>query len=730
MPASQDPNLGLFYGWSFRESGWKTDMDANLLRVGALLHLSVKSRSTTTPPGSPSAGDRYWIPTGGTGAWAGHDHAVAVYRSGAWVFEAVAKGVLAYDESDGATYSYTGSTWTAIGTGGSGYLTTANTGLIPLTGAVQLPQYASGTYPTLTDADCGALGWDTDYHGLVCWTDETAGWGIFPVVGQLQVLGNAGITIVDSLRWNIGTVGAFASLAIKPEGSSAGMRMLGDGTFISDNIDGDAFLAIYPSDSAGLWGFDMIHPMTLSAGYFRLRKGTIYDPHDVLTIDNKGKMTLAGDLYAHGFVGDLTGTASGNAVLGANTFMDSQVISGSTDAVELSVQAVVDQTADIFQVKNSAGNKRTWVDSYGRLWSNYAFLSDGVPFMVTNTAETAFFSRLDADGVALGAGQGIAWSGTVSNCTAAKDLGLARYDAGQLKITNGSTGWGSLFCSGAFVSYLADGGGASPVNSWYLTSHEWDVASDLVLNWGNAAYYSATKDVGLTRASAGKLKVTDASTGYGSLDVLRVRQTAHWSAEDLPASPHSADYEGGALVGWTWHSATPSTVDYTSHPGWLLLANGNASFVDFLCHDVTIEANTTFAAEAHARIMSTEAHSFRLCILDDSGNGRFVGIEGAGSGAYWYLTYGTVAAWSCSVLDYKTRYGFPGAFIKIVRSGASGNTWHFLNSQDGNTWQPFCTSIVADDGAYTKVAMFSDLRATLDNDFPATTAVDYVRVIQ
>ncbi len=35
--ALTDPNLGLFYGWEFRESGWKTGMDANLKKLGALV---------------------------------------------------------------------------------------------------------------------------------------------------------------------------------------------------------------------------------------------------------------------------------------------------------------------------------------------------------------------------------------------------------------------------------------------------------------------------------------------------------------------------------------------------------------------------------------------------------------------------------------------------------------------------------------------------------------------
>ena len=52
--ASVDPNLGLSYGWTLGESGWKDGMDANLKRLGAVVGLSVKDRDLGTPPASPA----------------------------------------------------------------------------------------------------------------------------------------------------------------------------------------------------------------------------------------------------------------------------------------------------------------------------------------------------------------------------------------------------------------------------------------------------------------------------------------------------------------------------------------------------------------------------------------------------------------------------------------------------------------------------------------------------
>lgn len=91
-----DPNLGLAYGWTLGESGWHTGMDANLKRLGAVVGLSVTSRSTTTPPASPAEGDRYIVPAGATGAWAGRTDQIAVRINGAWEYHAPKVGWLAF----------------------------------------------------------------------------------------------------------------------------------------------------------------------------------------------------------------------------------------------------------------------------------------------------------------------------------------------------------------------------------------------------------------------------------------------------------------------------------------------------------------------------------------------------------------------------------------------------------------------------------------------------------
>jgi hypothetical protein len=55
-----------------------------VLRLDALVQLTVKGRDLTAPPGSPADGDRYIVASGGTGAWEDWDLNVAWYSDGVW----------------------------------------------------------------------------------------------------------------------------------------------------------------------------------------------------------------------------------------------------------------------------------------------------------------------------------------------------------------------------------------------------------------------------------------------------------------------------------------------------------------------------------------------------------------------------------------------------------------------------------------------------------------------
>jgi hypothetical protein len=111
--ASVDPNLGLSYGWTLGESGWKDGMDANLERLGAVVGLSVKDRDLGTPPASPVDGDRYLIPAGAAGVWSGRAGLIAVRIGGAWEFYAPKFGWLCFIEDEAMLSVYKAAGWSA-----------------------------------------------------------------------------------------------------------------------------------------------------------------------------------------------------------------------------------------------------------------------------------------------------------------------------------------------------------------------------------------------------------------------------------------------------------------------------------------------------------------------------------------------------------------------------------------------------------------------------------------
>lgn len=82
--------------------------------LDATVQLSVEALDTATPPGTTTAGDRFIVGTGATGAWAGQEGAVAVYEDSAWMFYPPQNGWIAHVRSAGAFAQFDGSDWTLL----------------------------------------------------------------------------------------------------------------------------------------------------------------------------------------------------------------------------------------------------------------------------------------------------------------------------------------------------------------------------------------------------------------------------------------------------------------------------------------------------------------------------------------------------------------------------------------------------------------------------------------
>lgn len=84
MASKTGPNVGLTYSWDVGESGYNVQMDENFLVIDALLIPSVAGISST-PPTTPSEGDKYIIGASATGDWATYDDHVAIYSGTIWL---------------------------------------------------------------------------------------------------------------------------------------------------------------------------------------------------------------------------------------------------------------------------------------------------------------------------------------------------------------------------------------------------------------------------------------------------------------------------------------------------------------------------------------------------------------------------------------------------------------------------------------------------------------------
>lgn len=79
--------------------------------LDTLVQLAVLDRDLTAPPGSPAGGERWIVKSGASGAWAGHDDAIAAWQDGAWQFCTPQTGWLAYVVDEGALLAWSGSAW-------------------------------------------------------------------------------------------------------------------------------------------------------------------------------------------------------------------------------------------------------------------------------------------------------------------------------------------------------------------------------------------------------------------------------------------------------------------------------------------------------------------------------------------------------------------------------------------------------------------------------------------
>lgn len=110
---SETPNLGLTYLDAGQAQKHVTVNEA-LRLLDAATQMAVLDRTLSAPPASPVEGARHAVAAGATGAWSGHDLAIASWQDGAWAFLAPKPGWCAWSVADDAMLVFDGGTWRGL----------------------------------------------------------------------------------------------------------------------------------------------------------------------------------------------------------------------------------------------------------------------------------------------------------------------------------------------------------------------------------------------------------------------------------------------------------------------------------------------------------------------------------------------------------------------------------------------------------------------------------------
>lgn len=79
--------------------------------LDGLVHAAVEG-GASVPPDEPTDGESWLVEAGGSGAWTGHDHALACFTSGGWRFVAPIDGMSVWDKSAGLSRRWLTGAWT------------------------------------------------------------------------------------------------------------------------------------------------------------------------------------------------------------------------------------------------------------------------------------------------------------------------------------------------------------------------------------------------------------------------------------------------------------------------------------------------------------------------------------------------------------------------------------------------------------------------------------------
>ncbi|MEL6318585.1 MAG: DUF2793 domain-containing protein [Pseudomonadota bacterium] len=190
--------------------------------LDASVQPAVISRTRTTPPGSPTEGDRHLVASGASGDWLGADGRIALFVNGGWRFLPPREGWRLWVEEEGLTIAYASGAWgpppIASGLGGHAFFEQfifdepiQPGGAFETVGQIPANTQAFGLTARVISEITGASGWDVGVVG----NEKRYG-------GGHDVALNASVELARS---SIDKYGSAQSLLITPVGGdfSGGM---------------------------------------------------------------------------------------------------------------------------------------------------------------------------------------------------------------------------------------------------------------------------------------------------------------------------------------------------------------------------------------------------------------------------------------------------------------------------------------------------------------------------